>query len=163
MNIDDKYGFNINNVQGMSEIVKEIAGANGLKYIEYRHLESGERYFPKKTIISNLLIYNVDYHKPDLYIDVSDIPSIIKKGDRVKIRIFNKGVSKPDKVLLVIMSLGNIILSRPVEPVEPGQEVSLEPKIDLPSGSYELVFRIVWRKLSQTLFRDVRKNIEIVV
>lgn len=162
INISDKYIININNRQGIDEIIEELKSLDSTSYIEYIHREIGEPYTPKELKISNLLLYRVEYVKPELYIEEVNVPDTIERGGNVKIKIVNRGESKPDHQLLVVMSLGNVILSRRIDNLEPGEEREVDVKLDLPPGEYDIVFRIIWRKLSKTWFREFRKTITII-
>ncbi len=150
----------ITNIQGMSEEIHRLTGFNEVDRIEYHHVDTGEKYSPKEIGLSNLLVYRVEYAKPELVLEELKIPSEVEGEVRAKLRISNRGLSKPDKALIVVMSRGEVLVSKGLEPIEPGHETEAEVVIKQPPGEYQLVFRIIWRKLSQTWYREERVNVK---
>lgn len=159
--INGEHNIEINNLQGMNEEVHKLSLDNGLNTIEYHHIDNGEKYAPREISLSNLLIYNVKYTKPDIMIQEINLPEEARKEVVAKIRIINKGETKPDKLLLTIMSRGIVLVVKEIKPLEPGEEAEIEIPIKQPPGTYNLIFRIIWKKLTQTWFCEERKKLVI--
>ncbi|ADI31493.1 CARDB domain-containing protein [Staphylothermus hellenicus] len=154
--------LNIENVQGMDEHIMELKSIPRQNIITFKHLETNTTYFPKEMRISNILLYNTEYVKPELSMEETNIPEIIHKEQELEITVSNKGESTPDKAMIVVMSLGNVVARRKIKKLDPGEKTTEKIKIKLQPGEYELVFRIIWGKLSKTWYKDIRYRVKVV-
>lgn len=154
--------LNIENSQGMDEYVVEVERMVRENTITFKHLEAETTYFPKEMRISNILLYNVKYMKPELGIEEVSIPDTLHKDQEIEIVITNNGESAPDKALIVIMNLGNVVARKKIKPLKPGEKIKDKIKLNLQPGNYELVFRIIWNKLSKTWYKDIRYKVKVV-
>ncbi len=157
--MDNEHSLTVSNIQGMDETIYEVK--KNIKSISYHHRDTGEKYTPKQVVVSNILLYNIIYVKPDLYFQEIDLPKQCSGECSGKIKIINNGESKPDKTMIVLMSLGNVLFSKKIRSPEPGETIEETIKYKLPPGEYDLVLRIIWRKLSKTWFRDERIKVVI--
>lgn len=148
--------ININGVQGPYEVIETIDGLKENNIILFRHKETETIYYPKEVRLSNILILRTEYKMPKIEVRDIDIKDAGKGDKIIHVKLVNNGVSKPDSALIVLLSLGNVVARKIIEPVEPGQEVEEEIRVNLPRGEYDLVLRIIWRKLSKTWFNDKR-------
>ncbi len=148
--------IDIGGIQGPYEIIETIDNLKENNTILFRHEEAETMYYPKEMRLSNILILRTEYKMPKLEIKDIDVRDAEKGGKIIHVKLVNNGVSKPDSALIVLMSLGNVVARKIIEPIEPGQEVEEEIPVNLPKGEYDLVLRIIWRKLSKTLFNDKR-------
>lgn len=151
----------LTNIQGLSEVVKELRGVNRVDTIEFLHHDTGERYAPRQVRVYNLLLHSTTYAKPELNIESIDVPREADKEVTAKIVIKNKGDSKPDKALLVVMCFGNVVFNTELEPLDPGASTLKEIKFSLPPGEYETVFRVIWRKLTRMWYKDFRIKLKV--
>lgn len=154
--------LNIENVQGMDEHIIELNNLSKENIITFKHLETNTTYFPKEMRISNILLYNTGYAKPELSIEEINVPEIVRKGQELEITISNNGESTPDKAMIVVMSLGNVVARKKIKKLDPGEKTTEKIKIKLQPGEYELVFRIIWGKLSKTWYKDTRYKVKVV-
>lgn len=161
ISIDDKKTYRLSNTQGMSDDVLPTNDLHEINSIKFKHIESSEKYLPREVCLSNILIHSSYYLKPDLYIEEIDIPSKATGSLRAKVRIVNKGLSKPDKVLLIVLSRGEVVFSKNIKPIEPSSETTEEIVINQPPGEHVLVFRVVWRKIARTWFTEEKRSIVI--
>ena len=148
----------IENIQGIDEFYLELPDSfKEITNITIKHKETNTTYYPKEMRVSNVLIYNIKYNAPNLVIEgLEEKYELTKDNNEITLNILNNGLSKPDNALIVVMSLGNVVFRKRIKEVEPGDSVSEKVKINLPQGEYELVVRVIWRKLSKTWFRDYR-------
>ncbi|MEM0380261.1 MAG: hypothetical protein QXX35_05845 [Desulfurococcaceae archaeon] len=161
VNIDDKKTYRINNAHGMIDETIQASDLFEINNIKLKYVESSEKYLPREICLSNLIVLSSTYSKPDLFIEELDVPSRAKSSFKARIKIVNKGSSKPDKILLVVFNKGEIISSKSIQPVEPGGEIVEELVINQPPGQHNLVFRIIWRKLARMWFTEEKKNVII--
>ena len=159
--IGEDYSVEIRNIQGMNEETHRLSLSNGINDVEYYHIDTGEKYAPKEISLSNILVYNTKYVQPDIVIEEINLPSEAEKEAIAKIRIVNKGESKPDKLLVTVMTRGEVLKVKEIEPLEPGREAEVEIPIKQPPGEYTLIFRVIWKKLTQTWFKEERREIVI--
>ncbi len=152
----------IEGVVGGEEIASRVSNISGLNSVEVYHLESETRYYPKELVLSTIALIQKLVKEPELVVKEILVPEKIERGGKIKAVIVNNGESKPDKALVSILSLGTTITQKNIPKLEPGEETIVEIPIDLPKGSYNLVFRVIWKKLSHTSFRDKKISITIV-
>ncbi|MCD6301112.1 MAG: hypothetical protein J7L82_03475, partial [Staphylothermus sp.] len=98
----------IENIQGIDELYLELPESlNEITNITIRHNEATTTYYPKEMRLSNILIYSIKYNAPNLVIEGLDKEyEITKDNNEITLNITNKGTSKPDNALIVVMSLG---------------------------------------------------------
>ncbi len=152
----------IEGVVGGDEVTSRVAGIRSENSVEVHHLESKTLYYPKELVLSTMLLTQSLIKQPKLVIKDVIVPERISSGDRVKAVIVNSGDSKPDKALVSILNLGTTVVQKNIPRLEPGEETIIDIPIDMPKGSYNLVFRVIWKKLSHTSFQDKRISITIV-
>ncbi|MET1160873.1 MAG: hypothetical protein ABWW65_07925 [Thermoprotei archaeon] len=159
--INDKHAINLANMQGLNEVLEKLTGIHSIDTVEFVHSSTGEMYNPRQTLVSNLILYRVEYAEPKLVIEDVELYRVSQGIVKARVRITNKGTSRPDKSLLVVMSLGNVLSSKQIKLLEPGSGEVVELELPLQSGEYELVFRVIWRKLAKTSFQDYRLKTSI--
>jgi hypothetical protein len=152
----------IRNTQGMDEYFVRVNDLGESNELLIEHEETSTTYYPKEVRVSNILLYSVKYSKPVLELIDTSIPEKIKSGEEISFKIINKGEAKPDRALIVVMNLGNVITRKKIKLLEPGESVEDKIKLEIPPGEYDLVFRIIWGKLSQTWFKDFRYHIVVI-
>jgi len=149
----------VTGVQGMHEEYDVVTTSKIIDSIEYEHVESSEKYAPKEIVISNLLLYHTIHANPDIHIDEIDVPETSKGELNISMKLSNRGESKPDKLLISIMDRVEVIRVVQIEPLKPGEERTINLKLNLQPGEHNLVFRVIWRKLSRTMFKEERRKV----
>ncbi len=159
--LNNKDLLKIRNAQGMDEYLIRVNELSENNKLLIEHEETSTTYYPKEVRVSNILLYSIKYSKPVLELIDTSIPEKIRSGGEVGLKIINKGEAKPDRALIVVMSLGNVITRKRIKLLEPGESIEDKIKLEIPPGEYDLVFRIIWGKLSQTWFKDFRYHIVV--
>jgi hypothetical protein len=159
--LNNKDLLKIRNTQGMDEYLTRVSNLGENNELLIEHEETNTIYYPKEVRVSNILLYSVKYSKPVLELIDTTIPEKIRSGEEISLKIINKGEAKPDRALIVVMNLGNVVARKKIKLLEPGESVDDKIKLEIPPGEYDLVFRIIWGKLSQTWFKDFRYHIVV--
>jgi len=153
------HGFNVANTQGMSEAVFQLDKLSTVTDVEYHHIDRNERYAPREIGVSNLIVFSTIHDKPEIVFDEITIPEKASGEFKVKLKLSNQGKTAPDKLLLIVMCSGEVLASKQLNPLHPGEGVEVEIPIKRPAGEHTLVFRAVWRKLTRTGFVEERRKI----
>ncbi len=156
------YEVPISGIHGMDEVSAKIMGLGENNKLTIIHEETGETYYPKQMRVSSIILIDKVYREPRIVVEEVSVPDKLESGGRIKVKISNKGESKPDSLLVVLMNLGNVVHREILKPLEPGGSEELELPVKLPSGEYEIVVRIIWSKLSRNWFDDKRVRIIVV-
>ena len=151
----------VGGIVGGEEAVLKLDKIEEMNTLLINHVESETRYFPKELLVSSVLLSQITYKEPRLVVEDIIVPNRISRGEKIKIIISNKGDAKPDKSLITLMHLGSSIYRKELPPLDPGEETIIEIPIKLPRGRYNLVARIIWRKLSRTVFTDTRFEVYV--
>jgi len=149
----------VTGVQGMHEEYDMVTIGKTIDSVEYEHMGASEKYAPKEIVISNLLLYHTLHADPDIHIDEIALPEKSSGVLNISIRLSNRGVSQPDKLIISIMDRVELTRIIQVEPLKPGEEKTINLKLNLQPGEHNLVFRVIWRKLSRTMFREERRRV----
>ncbi len=158
--VNDKE-FYVSGLQGMDELVWKLEGLRDNNVLKVIHEATDTTYYPKEMRLSSIILLNQVYKEPDIEITSIDIPEKLESGGKIKVELTNSGETSPDKILLVLMSLGNVITRKKVDNIGPGKSLSIELPVELPKGEYDLVLRVIWGKLSRTWFKDERIHLVI--
>jgi hypothetical protein len=152
----------IYNIQGIDEINFKLDKLAEKNTIEIEHIDIGEKYYPRELNISTLLLYKQIYKEPKLEITEYNVPEVIPvAGGSISVKIENKGESRPDKTLLVVMLHGNVIARRKLDNPLPGEKLETSIDVKLPEGTHDLVVRIIWNKLSKMYYMDKRIRVTV--
>jgi len=106
------------------------------------------------AVISSITAYNCSIKEPRLELCNLDY-SLSGNKVLLKLRVCNKGESSPDRLVISIMSRGNVLCSiqDPEVNIPPGGEI--ERTIEVPKGKFNDVnIRLVWFKSTRRWLRD---------
>ncbi len=146
--------YMLGGVVGGEEVSFNVKCNNGLNTILVKHMESETQYYPKELLLSSIILMQTKYVEPLLEIIELKTPEKIFPGEKLRIRIKNKGQAKPGRALLTIIYRGQAIHQQKLPLLEPDEETEVEIPIKLPKGEHDINLRLVWRKLSKTMFKD---------
>ncbi|MEM1555566.1 MAG: hypothetical protein QXM54_03450 [Desulfurococcaceae archaeon] len=127
---------------------------NPVTQFEFEHVETRETYNPKSVVISNFVIYKTTIPKPLIVFEKIEYD----KGF-LTIRIRNAGESKPEQLVLTIISRGNTLLTKKIPLLKPGEQYEEKCKLNLPAGENDLIIRTIWRKVCSLEHNERRVKI----
>ncbi len=156
------YEVPISGIRGMDEVSAMVEGLGDNNKLTIIHEDTGETYYPKQMRVSSIILIDKVYKEPKIVVEEVKAPEELRIGEKIKVKITNKGESRPDSLLVVLMNLGNVVHREILKPIEPGETIELELPVKLPSGEYEVIVRVIWSKLSRNWFDDRRVKIIIV-
>lgn len=152
----------IKGIVGGEEISFNVLCRSGKNTIYIKHGEPVTQYYPKELLVSSIVLLQTKYVEPKLEITDLKIPEKISSGEKIRLRITNKGEAKPGRALLTVIYRGQAILQVKLPLLEPGSETEVEIPINLPRGEHTVNFRLVWRKLSKIVFKDNVVNVHVI-
>ncbi len=161
ISFNNNHTAKIEGVIGGDEVLLHVDNITEDNVVEIRHEEPVTQYYPKELLVSSILLSQTQYNEPKLEIVDIKYPEKLGRGDKIKVTIANKGVSKPDKAVLTLMVRGQTVFQEKIELLEPGQQTTVEVPVNLPKGEHQLVFRTIWRKLAKTSFNEKRINVNV--
>lgn len=130
----------ISNTLDIFNLTKKVDKATS--QFEFEHVNLRETYNPKSVVISNLVIYRTVVPKPRIIFE-----RVEYSNGSLALRISNVGESKPDHLLLTVISRGNTLLTKKLPLIKPGEHIEEKVSLNLPPGENDLVIRAVWRKI----------------
>jgi len=157
----ESHSFLITSIQGMSDESFQVSGVSAISEVEYYHPDSSEKYAPREVGVSSLLVYTTVSEKPEIVFEDLSLPGEACGEFTAKVRVSNRGGVAPDKLLLLIIHRGEVIATKQLNPLQPGEWVEVSIPVKLPQGKHTLVFRAVWRKLAKTWFTEERREVVV--
>ncbi len=140
--------------------VEELNYSNGIgvtdkNRLKIVHLPAETRYYPNKFRLSTIVIGKARYSMPDIDIGTTKI-----LDDSIEVEIINRNRIKPDKIVVLAISLGNIIYRKKLE--EFPEDGICNVRIPVNRNKIKntpITLRVVWNRLSRSRFKE--KRIEI--
>jgi len=130
-----------------------IISSSPVKYIKITP-ELNEK-TPNYIVISSITVYNTQLKTPHL--DIESIETSRQESNiRIKLRIVNRGESRPDRVVMSVFNRGVLLgmYKSSGSKYEPGVVVEEEFAVSVPPEISELTLRLAWSKLTKTMFVD---------
>ena len=136
----------INGVVGVEEVEFDIP-TKPTKTMEtiITHYPAEQPYYPRHVLITGLLVSYGWYAEPKI------VAKSKRHDNLVELVIRNEGEAKPEKLMVVGVQAGSILVRKFIEPLEPGEERIL--KLELPVG---VLIRVVWTYHGRTKYIDLR-------
>ncbi len=140
-------------VIGVEEIsYNNNIGVSSENKLRIAHLPAETKYYPNMFRLSTIIIGKAKYSMPDM-----DIGNVRILEDSIEVEIRNNNNIKPDRVVLLAISLGNIIFRKKIEDFpENGVQVVRIPLNKNKAKISPITLRIVWNKLSRSRFKEKR-------
>ena len=131
-----------------------------LKYdnvVEVIHEAKEHHYYPKHIKISNILLAKSRMLRPKI---VTSSITLSNDQRKLMIKLKNIGQVEPDKVILLALSKGIPIARKVIEPIKPNEEKETDIPIErLSKGGKELTLRVIWTRLSRTMYEDKKVDL----
>jgi hypothetical protein len=144
----------VEGISGIDEIIENIGSLTNTDRLRIVHEDTGVKYYPREMRVSTILISSIKYSEPVIEATRIEVPEIIHNNGVIKVTIANKGEASPDNAIVVLMLLGSIIARKELPCLKPGEEATVEIPVSLPKGQYNVIMRLIWRKLSRTRLTD---------
>ena len=147
----------LNGIIGCDEIIIPNLDLKCDNAVEIIHEAREQQYYPKHVKVSNILLASSKMLRPKIII--SSVTHD-KENNKLIIKLKNIGQVEPDKIILLALSKGIPIARSIIEPIKPEEEKETEvPLGRLPKTEKELTLRIVWTRLSRTIYEDKKVNL----
>ncbi len=143
---------------GYRRVRVKVPYKGGLIPVAIRYHDTGERFYPKIVVLSEVIVHDVSYPEPRLKIEISEVS---EEGDKVVIKgvVENRGEGVAVKPIVVVLGLGIRLATQSLgDQMEPGSQREFQIEADLsktPVRPSSLTVRIVWNSLGRALFDDV--------
>lgn len=136
----------INGVVGVEEIEFDIP-IKPTKIMEtvITHYPADQPYYPGHVLVTGLLITRGWYAEPKIVVKPK------RYNNTIELTVRNEGTAKPEKLVIVAVQAGSILVRKLIEPPEPGEEKT--EKLKLPVG---VLVRVVWTYRGRTKYVDLR-------
>lgn len=136
----------INGVVGVEEIEFDIP-TKPTKTMEtvVTHYPAYQPYYPRHVLVTGLLVSCGWYAEPKIVVEPR------RHNNTIELVIRNEGAAKPEKLMIVAVQAGSILVRKFIEPPEPGEEKT--EKLELPVG---VLVRVVWTYHGRTKYVDLR-------
>lgn len=136
---------------GASKRVAGLVGVTDVRVpcrggsITITHRKGSIQYFPRSVVVTSLVVENVVRREPDLAIEAREA------GDRISVRVVNRGAASPDAVVLIAIRRGIAVERVELGPLPPGKEAEITVGARPP-----VTLRLVWRFKGETRIRELR-------
>ncbi len=138
----------IEGVLGVEEITSNVEVSEE-NTVRIHHLPSTTKYYPNSFIVSSIIVGKTAMPLPKIVIEETKVID-----NKLHIRIANKGLVEPDRLVVLVTHLGNIVYREKLRPVKPNEILDLEiPLKNIRHGEI-LVARIIWGRLSRTEYAE---------
>ncbi len=151
----------VSGIHGMDEFTGNVEDLSDRNILRLLHEDTGESYYPKEMMISSIILIDKQLKEPLITIEKIETPEELRSGGKLGVIISNKGETRPDSLLVVLMNLGSVVYRQRIKPLAPDESAQLEIPVNLPAGEYEVVLRLIWNKLSRNWFEERRIRLRI--
>ncbi len=150
----------ISGYSGTEEHVLKISNVRRENKLKLVYASASTATSINEAVLFTVLMKHALFKEPRLVLKEVIEPQVIG-GRKMRLVIANEGFSKPDAALLTLIYLGTPIYRAEVPELKPGEEALLEVPLNLSKGTYQLVVRLVWRKITKTSFNEERITVSL--
>ncbi len=143
----------IEGVLGVEEITSNVE-VNEENIVKIHHLPSTTKYYPNSFMVSSIIVGKTSIPLPKIVIEETKVVD-----NKLHARIANRGLVEPDRLVVLVTHLGNIVYREKLKPLRPNEIYDLEVPLRNVRHGEILVVRIIWGRLSKTEYIEERVKI----
>lgn len=142
-------------VLGVEEITSSPVNVDKDNIIRILHLPSTTKYYPNSFRLSTIIVGKNNMPLPRITITNTRL-----EGNKLILELGNQGAVEPDRLILLVTHLGNIMYRNRLKPLKPGESRVMEIPLKRLRGGDQITIRVVWGRLSKTEYIETRVKVE---
>lgn len=142
-------------VLGVEEITSSPINVNKDNIIRIHHLPSATKYYPNSFRLSTVIVGKNNMPLPRIIISNAQL-----EENKLIIELGNQGIAEPDRLILLVTHLGNIMYRNKLKPLKPGESRAIEIPLKGLRGGGRVTIRVIWGRLSRTEYTETRIKVD---